>query len=183
MIRAFIAVGSNLGNRSGNLSSAKSWLEKNRRIKVVKLSPVYQTEPVGGPPQGKYLNAVWEIAAGLKPRELLGELLKVEILLGRRRKEKNAPRTLDLDLLFYGNQVIHEPGLEVPHPRLHQRAFVLKPLADIAPDWIHPELGKTIKFLWEEICARSEAQVWSKFERDTKLRSPEAGNNPLKTKK
>ena len=168
MMRALIAVGSNLGYRSKNLEAAKSLIEKNRRSKILKNSPTYETEPVGGPPQGKYLNAVWELKTTLKPRQLLEELLKVEALLGRERKEKNAPRTLDLDLLFYENQVIHEPGLNVPHPRLAERVFVLKPLADIAPEWIHPELGKTVKFLWEEICARDKAQICSEFERDTK---------------
>lgn len=170
MVRALIAVGSNRGDRSKHLRDAKAFLEENGKIQISKSSPVYETEPVGGPPQGKYLNAVWELETHLKPRELLEELLKVEALAGRRRekKEKNAPRTLDLDLLFYENQVIHEPGLDVPHPRLHERAFVLKPLADIAPAWTHPELGKTVKFLWEEIRVQGEALICSEFERNTK---------------
>lgn len=158
MARAFIAAGSNLGNRFRYLSQAKTELEKNKQIKILKLSPVYETESVGGPPQRKYLNAVWEIETSLTPRAVLEALLKVEALSGRERREKNAARTLDLDLLFYENQIIHEPELDVPHPRLHERAFVLKPLADIAPDWIHPELKKTVKALLEKVGAQGKAR-------------------------
>jgi len=107
---------------------------------------VIETAPVGGPPQGPYLNAVAELSTDLPPRALLELLLSVEKRLGRERTpgERNAPRRIDLDLLFYGERVIDEPGLSVPHPRLHQRRFVLEPLAELAPALVHPVLGKTV---------------------------------------
>ena len=155
MVRAFIAVGSNLGDRHKNLVQAKVLLEKILAIKILRSSPIYETEPVGGPPQGKYLNAVWEIETTLVPQALLEKLLAVEAELGRVRREANAPRTLDLDILFYGDQIIDWPGLTIPHPRLHDRTFVLEPLADIAPDVVHPKLMKTVRVLLEELLERN----------------------------
>ena len=143
MAHIFIGAGSNLEDRENHLAEAKRLLEYTRYFNFLRTSPVYETEPVGGPPQGKYLNAVWEAETYLYPYETLREFLAVESAFGRIRAEKNGPRTLDLDLLFYDDRIIHEPGLDVPHPRLHERFFVLKPLSDIAPDWKHPELGKT----------------------------------------
>jgi len=103
---------------------------------------VYETDPVG-PPQPPYLNLVVEVDTGLPPQRLLEALLEIERALGRERKERWGPRTIDLDLLLYGDWVLEEEGLEVPHPRLHQRAFVLVPLADLIPEGRHPVLGRT----------------------------------------
>ena len=150
MVRAFLGVGSNLGGREKNLSRAKILLEKRKGVKVAKVSPVYETEPVGGPPQGKYLNAVWEIETDLGAEELLKVLLQIESELGRKRRLRNEPRPIDLDILFYGSEVIRRPGLVIPHPRLHEREFVLRPLADLAPAFVHPELRKTVRRLLEE---------------------------------
>ena len=156
MIQTFIGAGSNLGNREANLKEARERLAAASGIKIKKVSPVYETDPVGGPEQGKYLNAVWEVETNFSPPELLKEILSIEARMGRRRTVPNAPRTIDLDILFYGDQILQQTGLQIPHPRLHERWFVLKPLADLAPDFIHPELKKTIKSLLEENLARNQ---------------------------
>ena len=149
MPRAFIAVGSNLGDRAAYLEKAAELLSVKN--KIVKRSRVYETEPVGGPEQGLYLNAVWEIQTALEPDALLNELLAIEKKLGRERKAPDMPRTIDLDILFYGDRVAEKSGLAIPHPRLHERAFVLEPLMDIDPDLRHPKLGKTVRELWESV--------------------------------
>ena len=150
MACAFIGVGSNLGNREKNLAAAQKAFSAIPGIRSVQSSEVYETDPVGGPAQGKYLNAVWKAETDLEPGPLLQALLQVESGLGRVRAEKNGPRIIDLDLLFYGSQVLNQPGLTVPHPRLHEREFVLKPLMDLAPDFVHPVLKKTISVILSE---------------------------------
>ena len=135
---AFIGVGSNLGNRKKIIDDAQRALCRSSQICFVQSAPLYETEPVGGPPQGLYLNTVWEVETPLEAKELLELLFQVELQLGRTREEKNGPRRIDLDLLFYGDEVINEPGLIVPHPRLHERWFVLKPLWDLRADLVHP---------------------------------------------
>jgi 2-amino-4-hydroxy-6-hydroxymethyldihydropteridine diphosphokinase len=141
---AYVALGSNLGERETHLVGAIAALRRTPGIRVVVVSPVYETEPVG-PPQGRYLNAVVHLRTSLSPRALLERLLSIEAEAGRvRRPEPNSPRTLDLDLLLYGALSLREPDLEIPHPRLHERAFVLEPLRDLAPDLVHPVLGETI---------------------------------------
>jgi 2-amino-4-hydroxy-6-hydroxymethyldihydropteridine diphosphokinase len=146
-VRAYVALGSNLGDREANLRRALAALRASRGVGQVEASPVYETEPVG-PPQGPYLNAVARVTTTLSARALLERLLAIEQAAGRERgTERNAPRTLDLDLLFHGDRVIDEPGLRVPHPRLHERAFVLVPLADLAPELVHPERGETVAAL------------------------------------
>ena len=127
----YIGIGSNLGDRQKNIDDA---IEKMRRadgIKVKKISPIYETEPVGGPAQPRYLNGVIEIETGLKARELLSLAQKIENDLGRQRKVKNGPRTIDLDILTYGDREINEPDLQIPHPRMKEREFVQRPLRDI----------------------------------------------------
>ncbi len=109
------------------------------------MSSLHETEPVGGPAgQGRFLNGVWEVETSLGARALLDVLLSVERALGRVRGERHGPRTIDLDLLFHGALVLKEEGLEVPHPEAHRRRFVLEPLAEIAPEFVHPTLRKTI---------------------------------------
>lgn len=105
---------------------------------VLKRSPIYETAPVGGPPQGDFLNAAVLIASSLEARDIMSRLLEIEKQLGRERGEPNAPRTIDLDLLWIEGEVVDEPGLAVPHPRLVERAFALRPLLDVAPDACHP---------------------------------------------
>jgi 2-amino-4-hydroxy-6-hydroxymethyldihydropteridine diphosphokinase len=131
--RAFIALGSNLGDRLGNLQSAVDGLAGARGISMVRTSRVYETAPVG-PPQPDYLNAVVLVETSLSARELLEACLAIEKAMGRERKERWGPRTIDLDLLLYGREDIHEPGLVVPHPRMHERGFVLAPLLELEAD-------------------------------------------------
>ena len=142
-VPVLIALGSNLGDRAGFLLAGLARLAALEGFELEDLSQVYQTEPVGPAGQGPYLNAVLRGQTTLPPRELLQELLRIEESLGRVRQQRWGPRTLDLDLLDYGGLVLEEPGLTLPHPRLHQRPFVLVPLGDVAPNWLHPTLGKT----------------------------------------
>jgi len=138
-----IALGSNLGDRAGFLLAGLTKLAALEGFELEGLSQIYQTEPVGPAGQGPYLNAVLRGQTTLAPRELLQEMLRIEESLGRVRQQRWGPRTLDLDLLDYDGLVLEEPGLTLPHPRLHQRPFVLVPLGDVAPNWLHPTLGKT----------------------------------------
>ncbi len=139
-MRAYVGLGSNLGDRAGYLLQALSALSRLPQTHLLRLSPIYETEPLG-PPQPPYLNGVAEVETGLPPRAFLEGLLGIEQALGRRREVPWGPRTIDLDLLFYGEMVLKEEDLVVPHPRLHERAFVLVPLADLAPGLFHPRLG------------------------------------------
>jgi 2-amino-4-hydroxy-6-hydroxymethyldihydropteridine diphosphokinase len=131
--QAFLALGSNLGDRLATLQGAVDRLDARPSIDVVRSSRVYETEPVG-PPQPPYLNAVIEIRTELEPRELLNECLAIEGELGRVRAERWGPRTIDIDVLTYDEREIDEPDLEIPHPRMHERAFVLIPLTDLTAD-------------------------------------------------
>ena len=138
--RVFVGLGANLGDARAALAQALEALAALPRTRLVAASPLYRSGPVDatGP---DFVNAVAELDTPLTPRELLQALQAIEQAHGRQRPYRNAPRTLDLDLLLYGQRVIDEPGLTVPHPRLHQRAFVLVPLAELAPDLVHPLLG------------------------------------------
>lgn len=147
---AFIGVGSNLNQRETYIQKALELISKIPQIHIIQEAPVYETDPVGGPAQGKFLNTVWEIQTTLSARELLNVLLKIESDLGRVRSVQNAPRTIDLDLLFYGDSVINEPDFKVPHPRLYERWFVLKPLWDVRADFIDPVSHKSVCELLDE---------------------------------
>lgn len=143
--RVFVGMGSNLGDREAHLAAAYDELGVFAGVRTVVLSGIWETAPVGPPGQGPYLNAVLELGAELEPATLLAELLRVEVLRGRRRSSRrNEARPLDLDLLLHGTRSVAEPGLVVPHPRLHERGFVLAPLAELAGDVIHPELDVSI---------------------------------------
>ncbi len=142
--RAYIALGSNLGDRRRNMKSAIDRIGRMTGVRVTKISSFLETEPVGGPPQGMYLNAAIEIDCSLSAGQLLSELMRIESELGRKRLGKCFPRTIDLDILLFGGEVIDEPELQVPHPRMHERGFVLDPLNEIAPEVIHPVIGSTV---------------------------------------
>jgi 2-amino-4-hydroxy-6-hydroxymethyldihydropteridine diphosphokinase len=142
---AYIALGSNLGDRSSNIRGALDAFKDHPGIELVVCSSVIETDPVGPEGQGPYLNAVACVRTGLEPRDLLDALLAIEQCYGRDRacEQRWGPRTLDLDLLIYADRVIDEPGLSIPHPRLHERDFVLIPLAEIAPEIMVPIHEKT----------------------------------------
>lgn len=150
MARVLIGVGSNLGNRVENFRRGEKLLRAADAIRFLRSSPVYETDPVGGNGQGKYLNAVWEIETSLAPQDLLICLLRAEEAMGRRRSFRNAPRTLDLDILFYDEALLETQDLVIPHPRLHERFFVLKPLNDLVPEWVHPKFGVTVREMLEK---------------------------------
>lgn len=134
-MRAFLGLGSNMGDRQRHLTDAIESMAG-----VVAVSPVYETEPVGGPSQGSYLNVVVELETELTPRQLLGVAHRLESAAGRVRVEHWGPRTLDIDILLVGDLRVDEPDLVVPHPRMWDRRFVLAPLADLAPELVPERL-------------------------------------------
>ncbi len=147
-MRACIAIGANLGDRLGTLRTAVDALANADDLLVLAISPLYETAPVGGPEdQPSFLNAAIQLETALSAHDLLDFLLSIERENNRTRDVRWGPRTLDLDILFYGELVIADSRLEVPHPRLHKRRFVLQPLADVASDLTHPVLGKTVSEL------------------------------------
>lgn len=143
---ALVALGSNLGDRRAAITSALVAIAALPQSRFVARSTIRETDPVGPPGQGRYLNAAARLETRLSPRELLVALLEIERSLGRVRSpaERWGPRVIDLDLLMYGDRIIDEPGLSVPHPRLTERDFVLTPLAEIAPELRHPASGRTV---------------------------------------
>lgn len=161
-MRAYVGMGSNLGDRAGNLLlGARGML--NAGLTIARLSSIYETEPVDvDDEQPPYLNMVAELegAALPAPEALLARLLRVEYLLGRRRITPHAARTLDLDLLLYGDSVLHTELLTLPHPRLHTRRFVLAPLAELAPGAHHPVLRQTYAELLASTADDSRVVHW-----------------------
>jgi 2-amino-4-hydroxy-6-hydroxymethyldihydropteridine diphosphokinase len=148
--RSAIALGSNLGDSLKILADALKLLAETPGISVQECSSWYQTTAVG-PPQPDYINGCALLDVRLTPQELLQILLGIEAQLGRIRRERWGPRTLDLDLLLFDDVILDQPNLQLPHPRMHERAFVLVPLAEIAPNWIEPISGKSIAQLVQTI--------------------------------
>jgi 2-amino-4-hydroxy-6-hydroxymethyldihydropteridine diphosphokinase len=150
MQRAYIALGANLGNPVATLNDAIDALVCLRGSVFVAVSSLYRTAPVGLKRQPDFINAVVAVKTRLEPRELLDELFAIEARFGRVRdpgSSRNAPRTLDLDLLLHGEAMLNDPGLTLPHPRMHERAFVLAPLAEIAPELSIPGHGPVAELL------------------------------------
>jgi len=148
MVTAYLGLGSNLGNRLAFLRGGRDSLTSRFDIVLIRASGVYETAAVGGPADNPpFLNAVLEIETALSPRELLAACLAVEDEFGRTRPMEWAPRTLDIDLLLYGDLLSDDPAMRIPHPHLHERAFVLAPLSEIAPDFVHPGLQQTVREL------------------------------------
>lgn len=148
MARAFIGIGSNEGDRLAHISRAVQSLRDTPGIAVTQLALVRETAPVGGPPQGPYLNTAAELDTSLSVEALLAALRRIEQAGGRAPSRlRNAPRPIDLDLLLYDDRVIKTDALEVPHPRLHERRFVLEPLLDLDPTLRHPILGRSMQEL------------------------------------
>ena len=164
MKRAFIGLGSNLGEREFLIRSAAEGLDLMPDTKMVRISSLYDTKPIGDLEQPDYLNAVALVLTGLEPSRLLWNLHLIESKLGRKRHLRWEPRPIDLDLLFYDDLVIDEPGLKVPHPEAHKRAFVLVPMRELAPKYVHPALGVSVESLLsslrEDGSVRRKGRFW-----------------------
>ena len=145
----YLGLGSNLGDRKENLDRALGYL--SQRLRVIGKSSVYDTEPMENPAQPRFLNMVCQAKTMLKPEDLLTLAKGIERKIGRLPGRPNSPRPIDIDILFYGDEVVKTPELTIPHPRLTQRAFVLVPLAEIAPALVHPENKKTANELLKEL--------------------------------
>jgi 2-amino-4-hydroxy-6-hydroxymethyldihydropteridine diphosphokinase len=146
MKKVYLGLGSNLGNREEMLQTALRHLHRPD-LRILRVSSVYETEPVGLREQHWFLNLVAEAETSLFPMQLLARIGKIERQLGRKRTVPNGPRTIDIDILFYGTSVIRTSTLEIPHPRLAERRFVLEPLAELAPELRHPVARKTVREL------------------------------------
>jgi 2-amino-4-hydroxy-6-hydroxymethyldihydropteridine diphosphokinase len=146
----YIALGSNLGDRVENLRLARERIQ-SPNLKLTRASSLYETEPRELLDQPWFLNQVVEAETTLFPRQLLARLLKIEQQLGRKRLAPNGPRIIDLDILLFGNMVIHGPGLEIPHPRMTERRFVLEPLAELAPGICHPRSGRGVREMLAQV--------------------------------
>ena len=141
----FLGLGSNLGDREVHLQRAIALLEEDECVQIKRKSTVIETEPIGHTEQGAFLNQVIQIETSYDPYSLLQKCLKIEQSSGRIREEKWGPRTLDIDILFFGETVLQSDGLKIPHPEASNRAFVLLPLAEIAPTFQHPVSGQQIE--------------------------------------
>ena len=146
-MRAYVGLGSNLGDRERTIEQAVALLGAEPEVEIVAMSTLRETEPWGPVAQPSYLNGAVEVETSLEPRSLLGVLLDLERRLGRVRDERFGPRTIDLDLLVYDDAVLDEPGLTVPHPRLHERVFALEPLHELDPELVVPGRGRVDELL------------------------------------
>ncbi len=158
MAEVYLGLGSNLGNRERNIIEAVKRL--GEKVQITRLSSLYETEPVGYGAQPWFLNAVCAGETGLAPHSLLDFLKAIEREMGRSEGIRWGPRVIDLDILFYNGLVLSDEKLTIPHPRLHERRFVLIPLAEIAPNLVHPLLGLTVAELLARVKDQSEVRLW-----------------------
>jgi 2-amino-4-hydroxy-6-hydroxymethyldihydropteridine diphosphokinase len=142
MERVFLGLGSNIGDRPANIERACRLLSTVEGVRLVRISSLVETKPVGYEDQPDFINAVMEIETALAPRGLLTAIKEIERRMGRTPTVRFGPRIIDIDILLFGQRVIDEPNLTIPHPRMHERRFVLEPLAEIAPDVVNPVTGK-----------------------------------------
>jgi 2-amino-4-hydroxy-6-hydroxymethyldihydropteridine diphosphokinase len=181
VIECYVGLGSNLGDRLGLLAAAVELLGREEAFAVHGLSRVWETEPVG-PPQPLFLNAAVRVATLVSPRATLQRLLAIEERLGRLRRERWGPREIDLDLLLFGERVLPGPP-RLPHPRLHERGFVLAPLCELAPDVRHPTDGRTLRQLWLDLPqeARDGVRLLGPLKRRAEISEEEPAEEPATT--
>ena len=154
----YLSLGSNIGDREANLRTA---IERLKEVgSPIAVSSFYETEPVDVGPQPWFLNCAVKLDTEKMPRQLIAAMLALEQDMGRQRKQQKAPRTIDIDILLFGSSIIDIPSLTIPHPKLHQRRFVLEPLAEIAPDARHPVLKRTIRELRDALPAGQTVRKW-----------------------
>jgi len=145
----YLSLGSNIGDRAGNLNAA---IDRLRSVgEIIQVSSFYETEPVEFAAQAWFLNCVIALDTEKTPQELLASILDIEQQMGRRRAQKKGPRVIDIDILLFGNLIVDEPGLTIPHPAMHERRFVVEPLTEVAPDVRHPMLDRTIQELLDAL--------------------------------
>lgn len=159
----FLCLGSNVGNRAAFIKKSIDIVKKHKNIKFLRSSLIYETEPWGIKDQGNFLNCAVEIETGLTPSELLKFIKETEEKVGRKKRERWLEREIDIDILFYGDMIYDLEGLKIPHGEIQNRKFVLKPMSEIAPDFRHPVLLKSIKELLSETRDKSEVKIYNKI--------------------
>ena len=157
-VTVYLGLGSNLGRREDNLRRAIGLLR--RYVRPRRASSVYETAPGGFLQQPHFLNCIVEVTANISPRQVLGAVKSLEIEMGRQPGVRYGPRLVDVDILLYGDQTVEYPDLQIPHPRLHQRAFVLVPLAELAPELFHPILTMTVAQLADGVAGKEGVKLW-----------------------